>query len=327
MRLKFLVGAALAASLGVVMVPGSALSVVNLNNDAAADGVREFDSRMGKIAPPRLQGAYVKGLQGKATGSQFGTPATLMRRGKFLARGIRGRTAVDPARWYLNRHKALFGLKSLDGLEFESANRLSGSNGWVVNFKQVFKGLTSAGGGLVTVTVVGSRAKGWKVVFVSSGLTRDTSLNGAVKLSAAGAWVTAARGAGITRSVANVLGRRSVRGWTQFRVAGVRGNQLAKLVAFPTVRSGVVPAYETVVVDLEKALASKSFVDARAGRILARSSLGHNLGSGLRPQAIPTQTFSGTVPAGDGSCAPDHVFAVTATNVRAPDGFAAGHAP
>ena len=255
MRLKFLVGAALVAALGVVMVPGSALSIVNLNNDAA-DGVSEFDSRVGKIAPTKFQRAYVKRLRAKATWSQFGTPATLMRRGKFLARGIRGKTAVDPARWYLNRHKALFGLKSLDGLEFESANRLSGSNGWVVNFKQVFKGLTSAGGGLVTVTVVGSRAKGWKVVFVSSGLTRDTSLNGTVKLSAAGAWVTAARGAGITRSVANVLGRRNVRGWTQFRVAGVRGNQLAKLVAFPTLRSGVVPAYETVVVDLEKALAS-----------------------------------------------------------------------
>jgi hypothetical protein len=266
-------------------------------------------------------------LRARATWSQFGTPATLMRRGKFLARGIRGKTAVDPARWYLNRHKALFGLKSLDGLEFDSANPLSGSNGWVVNFRQVFKGLTAASGGLVTVTVTGSPAKGWKVVFVSSGLTRDTSLNGAVKLSAASAWVTAARGAGITRSVANVLGRRNVRGWTQFRVAGVRGNQLAKLVAFPTLRSGVVPAYETVVVDLEKALASKSFVDARTGRILARSSLVHNVASGLRPQAIPTQTFSGTVAAGDGSCAPDHVFAVTATNVRALDGFAAATVP
>ncbi len=82
-----------------------------------------------------------------------------MRRGKFLARGIRGKTAVDPARWYLNRHKALFGLKSLDGLEFESANRLSGSNGWVVNFKQVFKGLTSAGGESRDRHVVGSPAK------------------------------------------------------------------------------------------------------------------------------------------------------------------------
>jgi extracellular elastinolytic metalloproteinase len=155
------------AVLGVVMVPGSALSVVNLNNDA--DGVGEFDSRVGKIAPTKFQRAYVKRLRAKATWSQFGTPATLMRRGKFLARGIRGKTAVDPARWYLNRHKALFGLESLDGLEFDSANRLSGSNGWVVNSKQVFKGLTSASGGLVTVTVTGSRAKGWKVVFVSSG--------------------------------------------------------------------------------------------------------------------------------------------------------------
>ena len=326
MRLKFLTGAALVAALGVVMVPSSALSVVNLNNEAA-DGSQEFDSRVGKIAPTKFQRAYVKRLKAKATWSQFGTPATLTRHGKFLARGIRGKTAVEPARWYLNRHKALFGLKSLAGLEFDSANRLSGSNGWTVNFKQVFDGLTSAGGGLVTVTVVGSRAKGWKVVFVSSGLTRDTSLNGTRQLSAAGAWVTAARGVGVIRSVANVLSRRNVRGWTQFRVAGLRGNQLAKLVAFPTTRSGVLPAYETVVVDLDKALASKSFVDARTGKILARSSLVHNVASGVRPLAIPTQSFSGTVPAGDGSCAPDHVFAVTATNVRALDGFAAATVP
>jgi hypothetical protein len=84
MRLKFLTGAALVAALGVVMVPGSALSIVNLNNDAA-DGVSEFDSRVGKIAPTKFQRAYVKRLRAKATWSQFGTPATLMRRGKFLA--------------------------------------------------------------------------------------------------------------------------------------------------------------------------------------------------------------------------------------------------
>ncbi len=56
MRPKFLVGAALVGALGVVMVPGSALSVVNLKNDAA-DGVSEFDSRVGKIAPTTVQRA------------------------------------------------------------------------------------------------------------------------------------------------------------------------------------------------------------------------------------------------------------------------------
>ena len=96
--------------------------------------------------------------------NQFGTPASLTRYGKFLARGVRGKTAPDAARWYLNRHKALFGLSSLDGLRLESMNRLVGSNGYAVNFRQVFGNLETSESGLVTVGVTGSR-KRWKIAY------------------------------------------------------------------------------------------------------------------------------------------------------------------
>ena len=325
MRLRFLTGAALMAALGVVMLPSSAFTAAQIH-EHEADAVTEFDTRAGKIAPTKVQRAHVKRLKASVTWNQFGTPATLTRHGKFLAKGIRGRTAVDPAKWYLNRHKALFGLSSLEGLAFDSANRLGTSNGWAVNFKQVFDGLAASEGGLVTVGVLKAR-RGWKVISVSSSLTRDRAMADSIQLSAAGAWATAARGSGIRRSVANILARRKARGWTQFRVAGLQGNQLAKLVAFPTVKQGVVPAYETIVVDMDKALASRSFVDARTGKILARSTLKHHAANGLQLQAIPTISFSGTVPAGDGACAPDNGPFAVGPGVRAIDGFGAATIP
>ena len=52
MRLKFLGAAALMAALGVLL-PGSALSNVNIHEHA--EGVSEFDSRVGKVAPTSAQ--------------------------------------------------------------------------------------------------------------------------------------------------------------------------------------------------------------------------------------------------------------------------------
>ena len=136
MRLKVLMGAALIAALGVVMVPGSALSVARIHE--GVDEAADYDSRVGKIAPTKLQRAHAKRLKASVTWNQFGTPASLSRRGKFLARGVRGKTAADAARWYLNRHKRLFGLGSVDQLELVRATRLTGSNGWSVTYRQVF---------------------------------------------------------------------------------------------------------------------------------------------------------------------------------------------
>ena len=326
MRFKLVGVAGLMAAIGVLL-PGSALSNVNL--DVAA-GAIEFDSRVGTVAPTKAQRRHVKRLKASVTWSQFGTPATLVRRGKFLARGVRGKTAPDAASWYLRRHKALFGLRSLDGLAFVSANRLGESKGWAVTYRQVFDGLTASEGGTVTVGVVGSRARGWKIVSVSSSLTRDRALAGTAKLSAVAAWATAAKRGGLTRSVANILSRKSVRGYTQFRVAGLQGTQLAKLVAFPTVRNGVLPAYETIVMNVKDSLGMRTYVDARSGRILMRSSILHNLngGSSSLKLAAVTYTFSGAVPNGnDGACDVDKGPFAVGAGVRALDGFAAATDP
>ena len=318
MRLKFLMGAALIAALGVVMLPSSAFSVARI--DEGVDEAADYDSRVGKIAPTKLQRAHAKRLKASVTWNQFGTPASLSRRGKFLARGVRGKTAADAARWYLNRHKRLFGLSSVNQLELVRATRLTGSNGWSVTYRQVFGRLQAAEGGTVTVGVTGTKRRGWKIGYVSSALTRDRSLAGSVKLSSAGAWVTAAKSVGLRRSIAQVLSRKTARGWTNLGVSGLE-TQRARLVAFPTVRNGVVPAYETLVLDTKKLLANRVYVDAQSGRVLARANLVDNASSGLKLMAT-THTFNGEVAAGDAGCGPDHAFAIPAGN-RALDGFAA----
>ena len=169
MRLKFLTGAALMAALGVILLPSSALPVVQISDDQA--GTADYDSRSGAIAPTKLQRAHAKQLKAKlkarVTWGKLGTPSSISRPGKFLSRGIRGKTAADAARWYLKRHKALFGLRSLDGLVLEQATQLTGSKGYAVNFRQVFKGLPTSESGLVTLGVVGTKARGWKVAYVS----------------------------------------------------------------------------------------------------------------------------------------------------------------
>jgi extracellular elastinolytic metalloproteinase len=320
MRLKFLGGAALVAALGVLL-PGSALSNANLHEHA--EGVTEFDSRVGTLAPSSIQRAHAKRLKASVTWNQFGTPASLTRHGRFLARGIRGKNAAVAARWYLNRHKALFGLRSGSSVRLEAANRLAGSNGYAVTFRQVFGGLEAAEGGTVTIGVSGTARRGWKVGFVSSSLTRDRALAGSIKLSGAQAWVRAARSVGMTRySVANVLKQRTVRGWTRLAVGGLGDAQSVRPVAFPTLRHGVAPAYEAIVVKARDAFGYKVIVDARTGAALARSSLVQNLNSSTpKLMAAESYTFSGTVAATDGACSVAGTFAIAAGN-RALDGFA-----
>jgi extracellular elastinolytic metalloproteinase len=319
MRVKMLGAAALMAALGVILLPASALSVAEIHDN---EGLADYDIRSGKIAPTSAQRAHARRLAGntRVRWNRFGTPSSIVRHGKFLARGIRGKNAAVAARWYLNRHKALFGLRTLDGLVLESTNRLLGSNGYAVHFRQVFKGVPTSESGLVTVGVVGSKARGWRVGSVSSSLTRATTLAPVVKLSAADGWARAARASKVTRSVLNILSRKRVGGWTQLGVAGLEIPQRVRLVAFPTVRQGLLPAYEALVVDGHGNKAYRSFIDARNGRLLARQNLTHNAASGYRLNAVTVTPFSGTLPAADAGCVTHPPFTVGA-GIRALSGF------
>ncbi|HXV56941.1 MAG TPA: M36 family metallopeptidase, partial [Gaiellaceae bacterium] len=119
------------------------------------------------------------------------------------------------------------------------------------------------------------------------------------------AWARAARAAGHGLAAGVTAGKR-VGGWQTLNVEGADALQRVKLVAFPTPRAGVAPAYETLVVDKSAVLAERVFVDARDGRVLARFNLVHNLAEGEQELAPVTIPFAGELPPVNGGCAPRH---------------------
>jgi len=320
MRVRPLVWVASAVLFGMLLVPGAAVSVVQIESDQGA--AAEFDTRRASLAPTGKQRALAARAGVAATWNRFGTPASLAKRGKFLAKGIRGKNAVAAARRWLEANRTLLGLRSTTNLKLDSDARMRGSRGHAVNFRQAFDGLITSDGGLVTVGITGSKARRWKVAYVSSSLTRARGLAaGRVALSAQEGWVRAARSVGTRVALTDVRAAKRARGWQNLSVDGTDAVQRVKQVAFPTVRNGVVPAYESLVVQKGAADAHRIFVDARNGRVLARYSLEHNLAEGLVLAPVTTP-FEGQLPATDGGCGPRHGPFAVGVGIRALDVFA-----
>ena len=138
MRSKF-VGVAVLMAAVAVLLPGSALSNVNL--DAAICGAVEFDTRVGTVAPTKAQRRHVKRLKASVTWSQFGTPrrSSATARPSPVASAARIRPMRPAGTSIVTRGSSAF--RSLDALAFVSANRLGDSKGWAVTYRQVFDGL------------------------------------------------------------------------------------------------------------------------------------------------------------------------------------------
>ena len=324
MRLTLLRRAAFAAAIGALALPASAFGAAKITD--GPDGLADYDARAGAIAPSHAQRAAVRKLHASVKWNQFGTPASLSKRGKYLAKGVRGKTAPEAARRWLYRNRVLFGLKGVDKLLLVGDTRLPFSRGHAVNFRQVIGGVQTSEGGLITMGVTGSARRDWNIAYVSSALTRDVSLAGEAKLSAVQAWSKAAGLVGEYHSVTKVRGVKSASGWTTLAVAGMTDLQRVKLVAFPTVRAGIAPAFESIVLKAKEALAYRVIIDARTGALLFRANLVDNAASGKQSSLVTTHTFAGEVPAADSACGPDHTFSIPAGN-RALDGFAAATVP
>jgi extracellular elastinolytic metalloproteinase len=131
----------------------------------------------------------------------------------------------------------------------------------------------------------------------------------------------AAKSSRLARSLANIVTRKRLGRWTQLGVAGLETPQRVRTIAFPTVREGVIPAYESIVQDTKRAKGYRAIVDARNGRLLMRHSIVHNAASGFRQAAVTVTPFSGTLPAVEGACGPNHFITVPA-GIRAFSGFA-----
>jgi extracellular elastinolytic metalloproteinase len=278
-------------ALAAVTVPSASFAVADVREEHAQE-LAEFDARVGKVAPSAAQKAAVKRLRATVTWNRFGTPQTLVRSRGQLGTNLRG-SALRASRTWLAANKGLFRLESLSGLSHWQSHAL-GRQAQAVMFRQTVGGLVTLPEGLVTVALRKSTS-GWSVVSVSSSLTGDTRLSGRVRLSAREALFRAARNVGDAASVVDVERLKTDDGWTLMRLDGVNGPQRARLVAVPTPRGGVVPAYQTIVTSLIEGADSayESLVDARNGRILRRSNLVDNLADNPQWKVFPAYPIVG----------------------------------
>ena len=296
----------LRARLVGLLVPAFALTALLLPASGLGAGqdlghLRDTDVRTGSVGPTAAQLSAAAELDAEVRWNQFGTPHSMIRYGGHLATDIAAPSAVAAARSWIDDNRALFGISSAADLELVNDGRLPQSDGHAILFTQRFGGLRAAEAGLLTVGVTGSAADGWSVTYVSSSLTRDTTLAAQPSLAPADAWLTAAADAGRSFSVAQLRPPKDDRGWTTFAVGGLAQAQRARLVAVPTPSRGVRPAYETLFVDVRGAVAVayQHFVDAATGEILIRKNLVEQSHPG-------SSAFSGEMPPEDAACGPRH---------------------
>ncbi len=265
---------------------------------AGAAGADDRDARTGQVTPTAEQRSAAQVLGAEVRWNRFGTPASLIVHGGHLATGVAGASPVDVARAFLDANATLFRLApgAAAALQLQQNAELAGGAGNAVVLRQRFADRPAAEGGMVVVGVDGD-----KVAYVSSSLTGDTDLAAPARLSAVEAWLRAAADAGHSVSADAVRPPKADGDWTAFAVAGFAQLQRARPVAVPTPQSGVRPAWETLVVDVDggEATAHQSFVDAATGDVIVRKDVVDQ----SHPTAAP---FNGTVPPADTACAPDN---------------------
>jgi uncharacterized repeat protein (TIGR01451 family) len=259
-------------------------------------GLDDVDNRSGTVTPTSAQKSIVRKIGATATWNAFGTPHSLNKHGGYLATGLAGVDAEAGARNFAVAYKDLFRVDPTK-LEVTSSAPLEGSNGHAVTFRQTFGGVPAAEGGLLTVGIEGTPAAGWKVAYASSTTTGDATLAAQPQLSAPEAWARAAANVGRAVSLPAIGTVKQDREWKTFGVDGFAHPQRARLVAVPTPRDGVRPAFETLVLDDDSGAATgyHHFVDAITGDVWVRK----NLVESTHPTA---DQFTGSVAPIDGAC-------------------------
>ncbi|MBA2565926.1 MAG: peptidase M36, partial [Gemmatimonadetes bacterium] len=202
-----------------------------------------LDTRAGLVQPTAAQKSIVNGLGASVRWNRFGTPASLVKHGGYLATGLTG-DAVTGARRFVRQNRALFRLsdQAVTNLELVSDSRMAGNQIHAVIFRQRYGSLAAGHDGLITVGIVGG-----KVGYVSSSATGDAAAPGGASLTPKQAWIKAAQSVGknVATAAVNVGGTDD--GWTLLDVNGFSFDQRARLVAVPTPKNGVRPAFETLV--------------------------------------------------------------------------------
>ena len=235
----------------------------------------DYDSRAA-VEPTADRLAAAQALGASVTWNDFGTPASVVRFGGFLAAGIAAPDAAGAARQWLTANAALFGLDSAASLRRLTAAPLAGApTVHAVVFQQASGGLVSTDG-IVTVGVLGSAQAGWKVSYASSNLTGEAAPTGSEALDPVQAWTQAANGVGISVSVLDVTVKGKQGDTTTLEVNGVHGDQTVRKSRFGTPKRGARLAFAATVQDQSEPAAPIAYevvLDAETGALLARQSL------------------------------------------------------
>lgn len=276
----------------------------------SATGLPDLDVR-GRLAPSAAQQKAAKSLGGLVRWNAFGTPSSIAPINGSLGKATSS-DAPTAAKSWLRSHAALFAMGSaqLGRLVLVNNQKLAGSSGRAVLFRQDFGGPAPAIDSMVTVGI-GNGA----VQYVSSSLarTRATSVPAAT-LKPSQAWQKAAASVGIDVATDEIGELTTTLGWTRFKVTGLAQQQQVRLRSLVSARGTVRPVFETNVVDVKggAATAYTMMVDAVTGRILVRQNKVDQATDA--PASQGSTPIQGSVTATD--CGPKHPFTLTDDNTR-----------
>ena len=228
----------------------------------------DLDLRDGAVAPTGRQRHLVTAMGATAVWNQFGTPHSLVPRdGGYLATDLAS-DELAAARAWIVENRALFRLSAAGARALEPIRDARIGSGRSITFQQTFGALDAGLDGRITLGLVDG-----KLAYVSSSIAPHARISDRVTVSAQRAMQLAGARAGhgfSAGAISDVRGRGHAKAMT---IRGFTGPQTASLVAVPTPRSGVRPAWLTQLIDVREPFAIATYVDALSGATLARESL------------------------------------------------------
>ncbi|HEX6257544.1 MAG TPA: hypothetical protein VFZ70_17170 [Euzebyales bacterium] len=175
--------------------------------------------------------------------NEFGTPQSLINYEGFLSARLDG-DGENVARTWLRDNAALFQLTPAAVNDLTLVRSTPLGDGRAVLLTQRIDGLPVAGGGLVSLAIVDGR-----VAYVSSSIVGDRGAVASPSVTAERAVRAAAADVGRRVAADQITRQGTVRGWERLAVDGFTHPASARQVALPLPQGGVVPAYETFILD------------------------------------------------------------------------------
>jgi hypothetical protein len=228
----------------------------------------DLDLRAGSVGPTALQRTIVADLGARVTWNRFATPQSLAPAASgYLATGLPEDELAAALSW-LRENRALFRLSAEGVRSLVVVRNAPIGAGRAITFQQTFGALPAGIDGRVTLGLVDGN-----LAYVSSSIAPHASIRGTTAVSAQRAMQLAGVRAGRSFSLGDISGFSRVGREAQMTIDGFTGPQTALLVAVPTPRNGVRPAWLTQLIDTTQPLGLATYVDALTGATLVRESL------------------------------------------------------